>query len=122
MTKCSWPARGRCVVWVRSRRFVTKGPIAYRIPMIRYSKQYWGFFELFAWYGSAFPRALPISLVSAAAAGLLFQYKPEGMHNIWKHPFTYQAFFSVVGLMIVFRCGAVATLPRLWIPSSRGAA
>jgi hypothetical protein len=72
--------------------------------MIRYSKEYWGILTLFAWYGSAFPRALPFSLLASAVAGLIYELMPDGLENIWRHPYLYQTFAFVVGFMIVFRC------------------
>jgi len=71
--------------------------------MIRYSKRFWGALTLTRWYGSAFPRALPFSLVAAAAAGLLQHFWAERAADIWKHPYPFQTFAFIVGFMIVFR-------------------
>lgn len=74
--------------------------------MIRYDKRFWGVCTLSRWYGSAFPRALPFSLVAAAAAGLLQHFWAERAADIWKHPYPFQTFAFIVGFMIVFRCDA----------------
>ena len=71
--------------------------------MIRYSKSYWGALTLVRWYGSAFPRALPFSLLSAAAAGLLRHFWASQASDLWLHPYPFQTFAFIVGFMIVFR-------------------
>eukprot|EP00892_Ulva_mutabilis_P004192 jgi/Ulvmu1/2144/UM129_0003.1 len=72
--------------------------------MIRYSKKYWGLHVLFRMYGSAFPRALPFSLSSAAIAGLLAAFFPTSTTwELFKHPYPFQTFAFVAGFMIVFR-------------------
>lgn len=58
---------------------------------------------LFKVYGSAFPRALPFSLLSALLAGLLRAYASEAVDSQLRHPYPYQAFAFIVGFMIVFR-------------------
>ena len=73
--------------------------------MIRYSKKYWGLHVLFRMYGSAFPRALPFSIASAALAGALAGFFPTSTSwDLFKHPYPFQTFAFVAGFMIVFRC------------------
>lgn len=72
---------------------------------------------LFSWYGSAVPRALPFSLLSAAVAGVAAGVFPRELAGIWGHPYPYQAFAFVVGFLIVFRC--VSSTPPGQCSSSR---
>lgn len=73
--------------------------------MIRYSKKYWGLHVLFRMYGSAFPRALPFSLASAALAGFLaFFFPTSTTWDLFSHPYPFQTFAFIAGFMVVFRC------------------
>ena len=46
------------------------------------SKTTWGLHLLFRWYGSAIPRALPFSLLSAVMTCLLFIFKTDQFHAV----------------------------------------
>lgn len=86
--------------------------------MIRYSKKYWGLHVLFRWYGSAFPRALPFSLASAAIAGVLASFFPTSTTwDLFKHPYPFQTFAFIAGFMVVFRC-AIPTSCTQHIPGT----
>ena len=88
--------------------------------MIRYSKQYWGVLTLARWYGSAFPRALPFSLLSAAIAGCLQAFYAEALRAEWTHPYPFQAFAFIAGFMIVFRCEARCLMLTMSVASEKG--
>lgn len=49
------------------------------------SKTTWGLHLLFRWYGSAIPRALPFSLLSAMMTGLLFIFRTDQFHAVSRH-------------------------------------
>lgn len=72
--------------------------------MIIYDKGWWGFKVLGRMYGSAIPRALPISLLSALAAGLLSKFLQEHLEAQFTHPYMYQPFAVIVGFVVSFRC------------------
>ncbi len=74
--------------------------------MITYTKRGWGLGLLFRTYGSAIPRSCPAALASTALAVYLSWYRNEWVRSIWLSPFPYQMFGTIVGFIVVFRCGA----------------
>lgn len=74
------------------------------VSMIIYDKGWWGDKVLGRMYGSAIPRALPISLLSAIAAALLSGLIQKRLEAEFIHPYMYQPFAVVVGFMVSFRC------------------
>ena len=74
--------------------------------MITYTKRGYGFGLLFRGYGSAIPRSAPIALLSAALAVYLNLYHVEYVRSVWLNPFPYQLFGTIVGFIVVFRCGS----------------
>ena len=72
--------------------------------MIIYSKKFYGIHLLFRLYGSAFPRVLPFSLLSAGLTALLFYYPGQAyFSDIWGHPYIYYNLSFIVGFVLVFR-------------------
>lgn len=70
-------------------------------------------------YGSAFPRALPFSLASAALAGFLASFFPTSTTwDLFKHPYPFQTFAFVAGFMVVFRCEFMtdSATQTFWMP------
>ena len=71
--------------------------------MITYSKTTWGLHLLIRVYGSAFPRSLLFSCVSAAITVALYVSKRPQILSDWRHPYPYQIFAVIVGFIVVFR-------------------
>lgn len=80
--------------------------------MIRYGKGWWGTGVLTRMYGSAFPRALPFSLLATLMAVLLSIFFQELLDDQFLNPYPYQTFAFIVGFMIVFRCEPVYLFKR----------
>ena len=81
--------------------------------MLRYSKNFWGLSTLLAWYGSAFPRTLPFSLVASAIAVAVSMLWKEKFRILWIQPHPFQVFALVTGLMLVLRCALSADFVAL---------
>lgn len=71
--------------------------------MIIYDKSFWGFGVLVRMYGSAFPRALPFSLLSCIIAGVLSYFYATELDEEFVHPYPFQTFAFIAGFMVVFR-------------------
>jgi predicted membrane chloride channel (bestrophin family) len=75
--------------------------------MIEYSKSWFGLGLLTTFRGSAFPRALPFALLATACSALVSQFESSWLPHLWRHPFAYSIFSSIVGFMLIFRCEAL---------------
>lgn len=72
--------------------------------MIIYSKKFYGIHLLFRLYGSALPRVLPFSCLSAGLTAVLFYFPGrEYFREVWGHPYIYYNLSFIVGFVLVFR-------------------
>lgn len=72
--------------------------------MIIYSKKFYGVHLLFRLYGSALPRVLPFSCLSAGLTALLYFYPGRDyFEEVWGHPYIYYNLSFIVGFVLVFR-------------------
>lgn len=70
--------------------------------MIVYKKKLWGVHLIFQLYGSAIPRALPLTILSTALVALLF-YVPgiDYWQEAWRHPYVYSALEFIISFILV---------------------
>jgi hypothetical protein len=72
--------------------------------MITYSKVLWGLHLIPRVYGSALPRALPFSVLSAGLTALIFHWKEPLFADIrTTQPYAFQVFVYVAAFAIIFR-------------------
>ena len=71
--------------------------------MIIYDKGWWGDKVMGRMYGSAIPRALPVSFLAAAIAAVLSSLIQQRVVDLFIHPYLYQPFAVIVGFMVSFR-------------------
>ena len=81
--------------------------------MITYSKTSWGLHLLLRVYGSAFPRSLIFSIISAAITVALYLTKQEQILADWRHPYPYHIFAFIVGFIVVFRQAQLQSLGNM---------
>ena len=72
--------------------------------MITYSKCGWAISLLFRSYGSAIPRSVPVAAACAAVTAYLHFFWGEYLRAVWRNPFPFQIFGTIVGFIVVFRC------------------
>lgn len=72
--------------------------------MIRYHRACLGLSSLWRWYGSAFPRSLPLSLTATVVAVCLSIYAEAELRSVWPGGAMYLAFVLVVGFALLLRC------------------
>jgi hypothetical protein len=72
--------------------------------MIRYDKGWWGIKVLARMYGSAFPKALPLSILASLIAGFSHYFFFDALDGTFSHPYPFAIFAFIVGFMVVFRC------------------
>lgn len=78
--------------------------------MLYYTKNCWSLSTLLAWYGSAFPRTLPFSLLASGIAVAVSMLWKDKFRILWVQPHPFQIFALVTGFMLVLRCALPAVL------------
>lgn len=74
---------------------------------MEYHKTLWGLPSLLRWKGSAFPRALPFTLVAVFLNAILHFGMPKYFRDLtdnWDSAYPFQAFAVFVAFGVVFRC------------------
>eukprot|EP00892_Ulva_mutabilis_P005507 jgi/Ulvmu1/3328/UM155_0011.1 len=74
--------------------------------MIRYHRSCLGLSSLWRWYGSAFPRSLPLALTATVLAVCLSIYFEDDLRSAWPGVGVYLGFLLVVGFALLLRLDA----------------
>lgn len=74
--------------------------------MLYYSKALWGICMFTIFHGSAFPRAVPLAGIAAAATALLHAYVNDELQRAWRHTESFHIFAFIVALMVICRCAS----------------
>jgi len=71
--------------------------------MITYTKTGWTIGLLLRLYGSAIPRSIPVAAISAGGTMYLHFFWGDYLRMVWRNPFPFQIFGTIVGFIVVFR-------------------